>query len=156
MIPTRHVGQGDVEIGKGVETSFSTILGSCVAICLFDPESEIGGMIHYRLPHEPDASVMVRDHALYGPKALGLLYAALLSEGAQKTGIKAKIFGGGAVVNGLGDIGQMNAAFAETALLNMGIPVLAQDLGGTVARRVRFLPGIGTAHVQRIQMPTPG
>lgn len=147
-----HVGQGDVLVA-GADQSLSTILGSCVAICLFDPGAAVGGMIHYRLPYEPCPQVALKDHGLYGPTALRLLYDKMLDAGAHGAALQAKLFGGGAVVAGLCDIGQLNADFACEALHERSIQVSASDLGGTVARRVRFACDTGKAYVQRFDMP---
>lgn len=150
-----HVGQGDVIVGNDPRDCLTTILGSCVAICLYDPLSGAGGMVHFRLPFPPCPDVAPSARALYGPAALELLHERLTSIGAQDANLHAKLFGGGAVVDRLGDIGDQNVRFALRGISDLGIPLVSQDLGGTAARRVRFMPTTGHARVQRVPVDSP-
>lgn len=137
-----HVVQGDFRVSQKPGTVLTTLLGSCVATCLSDPEANVGGMNHFLLPGgNPGDS----KHFRYGLYAMEILVNALLKLGARKNRLEAKLFGGATMHDGLGRIGAANGAFALQFLSNEGIPCVAKSLGGTQARRVRFLPTVGRA-----------
>lgn len=139
---TLHIAQGEYATAKGGEASISTILGSCVATCLYDETSQLGGMNHFLLPDGAGASL---NSARFGVNAMELLINALIKEGANRNRLKAKVFGGGRMIAGLTDIGQKNASFVIDFLKREGIDCVGQSLGGTQARRVEFWPGTGRA-----------
>lgn len=142
-----HVPQGHHVVSDDPAAVMTTVLGSCVAACLYDPGTGIGGMTHFLLPRA--ASPGARQ-VLHGAQAMEILIAALLREGARRKYLTAKLFGGARVVDGLSDIGAENAAFAEAFLESEAIPVVGQSLGSTAARRVRFYPTSGQAQVKRV------
>lgn len=139
---TRHIAQGEFAVGHGGNFSISTILGSCVATCLFDETSNIGGMNHFLLP---DGAGVSLNSARFGVNAMELLINALIKEGANRQSLKAKVFGGGRMIAGLTDIGQKNATFVRDFLKREGIACVGESLGGTQARRIEFWPGTGRA-----------
>lgn len=129
-----------------------TLLGSCVAACIRDPESGIGGMNHFMLP--VDGSVSKGEaSARYGDSAMQILIGHLLRLGACRQRLEAKVFGGGAVLDGLayGNVGARNAGFVLDYLREQGIPVLAHDLLGICPRRVYYFPHSGRVLVKRLQ-----
>lgn len=128
----------------------STILGSCVAVCLHDPASGIGGMNHFLLPEGRDAHDARSER--YGVNAMEQLINALLRLGARRGGLVAKAFGGANMTPRLSPIGDANASFAREFLASEGIPCLAESYGGLNARRVLFWPQSGKAQ----QMIVPG
>lgn len=137
-----HVIQGDFAISDRPHTYLTTVLGSCVAVCLHDPARKIGGLNHFLLP---GGSGDGQDCMRYGAYAMELLINSLLKQGAERHRLVAKVFGGARMTKGLRDIGGANAEFAETFLKDEGIPVIAGDLRGDKARRVRFWPANGAA-----------
>ena len=137
-----HVNQGDHAVAESDDMVMTAVLGSCVAACLRDPLAGVGGMNHFLLPAAgPNASARV----LYGAQAMELLINALLKRGARKERLEAKLFGGGRMIAGLSDIGHNNGTFARRFLADEGIPCVAESLGGTKARRIRFWPVSGRA-----------
>ncbi|KPQ06253.1 MAG: chemotaxis signal relay system protein CheD [Rhodobacteraceae bacterium HLUCCA12] len=140
--------QGEYRVSSRPDAVITTILGSCVAACLFDPHHGIGGMNHFLLP---GADPRDRQNIKYGAYAMEQLINALLRKGAQRASLMAKVFGGAAVVRSLSDIGRNNADFALAFLKEEGIAVSAQCLGGTQGRRVRFWPHDGRAQVMLMQ-----
>lgn len=136
-----HVVQGDFIVTGESGIVLTTILGSCVATCLWDPVAAVGGMNHFLLPGEAGAGDGVR----YGVNAMELLVNGLLKQGALRGRLQAKLFGGASVVQGLSDIGAKNCEFARRFLATEGIPCVGQSLGGTRARRIRFWPKTGKA-----------
>lgn len=137
-----HVVQGDFRVSQQPEMVLTTLLGSCIATCLSDPVASVGGMNHFLLPSgDPGDSKNFR----YGLYAMEILVNGLLKLGARKSRIEAKLFGGAMMHDGLGRIGAANGAFALQFLGNEGIPCIAKSLGGTMARRIRFVPTTGQA-----------
>jgi len=126
-----------------------TLLGSCVAACLYDPVLGLGGMNHFMLPggDANDAS-----SARYGANAMELLINDLLKRGARRQRLQAKVFGGGNVLSGFHSdpIGTRNADFVVTYLAAEKIPVLARDLGDNQARKVGFFVRTGRSFVKRL------
>lgn len=142
-------GETDVSSDPGVV--ISTVLGSCVSVCIFDPQAGIGGANHYFLSTERGHS------ASYGAVAMELLINGLMRMGAERGRMRAKLFGGALMKSGLGDIGKDNATFALSYLQTERFPIMAMDLGGFSARRLHFHPVTGKARVVLTdQMPTEG
>lgn len=139
---TNHIAQGEFAVGSDSSTSISTILGSCVATCLYDVSAQIGGMNHFLLPDSGGANM---NSARYGVNAMELLINALIKKGASRSRLKAKVFGGGRMIAGLTDIGQKNAEFVLDFLRREAIDCVGQSLGGTQARRIEFWPTSGRA-----------
>ena len=137
-----HVIQGDFAIAAQSGVVLTTVLGSCVATCLWDPHRGIGGMNHFLLPGDSESD---DDSLKYGVNAMELLVNALLQQGALRTRLQAKLFGGANVIRNLSDIGAKNAAFATEFLKAEGIPCIAQSMGGDRGRRIRFWPTTGRA-----------
>ena len=137
-----HVIQGSQEVTADPHVVLTTILGSCVSTCMWDPVARVGGMNHFLLAHEPERG---RSSDRYGTFAMELLINDLLKLGASRGRLKAKLFGGAMMDGHFGRIGRSNAAFATTFLAAEDIPVIAESLGGTQARRIRFVPVTGFA-----------
>ncbi len=126
-----------------------TLLGSCVAVCLYDPNVRIVGMNHFLLP--ADIGGGGRSPASFGVHSMELLINGLMKLGADRRRLVAKIFGGGSVIGGLTTaIGERNVAFALEFLRDEGIQVVAQKVGATSALSVLFDTGTGMARVKEI------
>ena len=131
-----------------------TVLGSCVTTCIRDRVSGIGGMNHFMLPEilpEPDSPVSLS--ARYGAFAMEVLINSLISLGAQRTQMEAKVFGGGNVLPGmtLMNIGQRNADFAMQFLNNEKIRVVASDLIDVYPRKVYYFPKTGKVLLKKLR-----
>jgi chemotaxis protein CheD len=128
-------------------TAVTTVLGSCVAVCLHDPAAGIGGVNHFLLPHHVERERSTR----FGSVAIPMLVDAVLREGASRASLVAKVFGGASVL-GPGrtarSLGEDNARLALRLLADAGIPVLDHDVGGTRGRKLVFLTDEGTAWVR--------
>jgi chemotaxis protein CheD len=149
---TRHItiAQGEHRASGGPEVVMSTLLGSCVAACIYDPVVGVGGMNHFLLPGETAKGADARG---YGAHLMELLINSMMRLGAQRPRMRAKLFGGARMMAGLSDIGRRNATFAQTYLDDEGIGVVSADLGGERARRVQFWTASGRA---RIRYSAPG
>ena len=141
-----HVIQGEFAVADQPDVVYSTILGSCVAACIRDPIAKVGGMNHFLLPGEPGGSAS-HEYERYGVHLMELLINGLMQLGARRDRLEAKLFGGARVVQGLSDIGQKNAKFAEAFLTYEEIRMLPGDLGGARGRRLHFSPLSGRAWV---------
>jgi chemotaxis receptor (MCP) glutamine deamidase CheD/CheY-like chemotaxis protein len=133
----------------------STLLGSCVAVCLHDPKRRTGGMNHYLLPTGTPGLSPGRA----GDRATReLIHLATLS-GSKPDDLTASIFGGGAVVGHLGsvatiggfDIGARNIEMARRELEAAGIPVIHSEVGGRQGRRIDLNTATGVASTRLIQ-----
>ena len=87
-----HIIQGEYKVVSDPDVVLTTILGSCVAACLRDPVSGVGGMNHFLLPGT--GSVTGGDATRYGVHLMELLINGLLKQGARRDRLEAKIFGG--------------------------------------------------------------
>ena len=134
----------------------STLLGSCIAVCLHDSAAHVGGMNHFLLGR-PDAGQTVGVHEMqrYGVHAMELLINALMRKGANRSRLRAQIYGGANIVAGLGSIGSSNAEFARRFMQTEGIRIGHCDVGGKQARRLEFMPYDGKARCRALaEMPT--
>lgn len=155
------VTQGEAYASAKPGVVMSTVLGSCIATCLYDPEAKVGGMNHFLLaePMSKDAQD-ARDRS-YGLFLMELLINEMLKLGAQKSRMKARVYGGANMSQGLGRIGSVNAAFARQFLSDEGIPLVFEDLEGTHARRIDFQPATGRVRARSVapdrqaEIPTP-
>jgi len=131
-----------------------TVLGSCVSTCIRDKLSGIGGMNHFMLPDaSPDKDNPVSLSARYGAFAMEVLINSLISMGAQRTLLEAKVFGGGNVLPGMTtmNIGQRNADFALGFLSDEKIRVVARDLIDVYPRKVYYFPKTGKVLVKKLR-----
>ena len=135
------------------EKPLSTLLGSCVAVCLFDPLMKIGGINHFMLPEMGRSKNSDVDSLLSGSYAMEALLNALLIKGAKKLRLQAKAFGGGTIIDTDGgslSIGMRNANFAKEWLVREGIPLRSSDFLGPWSRKIVFLPFNGEAFCKRL------
>lgn len=127
----------------------TTVLGSCIAVCLWDPQLRIGGINHYLLPlWNGDGLATPR----YGNVAIALLIDKLMAHGCRPSRLVAKIFGGAAMWHGRETaylIGERNASFARRCLAEQNIAVMAADVGGDGGRKIIFDTGNGGVLLRR-------
>lgn len=129
-----------------------TILGSCVAVGLWDPTTSVGGMIHFVLPRAPGLGA--RDPARYGDSGIALMIERIRALGANPSGLRAKVFGGAGVLRGNepdgGRLGVENVEIALRSLLDERIPIVAVETGGDRGRKIHFHTGDGSAWVKQV------
>jgi chemotaxis protein CheD len=131
-----------------------TVLGSCVAACIRDRISGIGGMNHFMLPDSNrNSNDPTSISARYGTYAMEMMINQLLKIGARRSNLEAKLFGGGSVLKGLVtvNVGERNAEFALEYLHNEGIAIAGQDLLDVYPRKVYFFPNSGRVLVKKIR-----
>lgn len=120
-----------------------TILGSCVAICLWDPVSGIGGINHYMLPNWSGNDLA---SPKYGNIAIDKLLERMAHLGAKRENLKAKIFGGGEIIESRANgalVGERNIRVARMILEEKKIPVVASSTGGKKGRKILFFTDTG-------------
>jgi len=139
-----HIIQGEYHVTSDPNVVLTTLLGSCVAACLRDPHAGIGGMNHFLLPGRETRARRLEAET-YGVHLMELLVNGLLREGARRERLEAKLFGGGRTMEGLSDIGALNADFAERFLANEGIACVGGSLRGAQGRRIQYWPVSGRA-----------
>jgi chemotaxis protein CheD len=140
------------------EGAITTVLGSCVSTCLWDPLTQIGGMNHFMLPGDtaaPDSPWAAS--ARFGVYAMEVLINDMLRLGADRRRMVAKVFGGAQLLAGFDrlDVGAKNSEFVLEFLKVEGIRVLAQDLLDVCPRKVHFCIDNGKVQVKRLSL-TPG
>lgn len=144
---------GEFHVGTRGEL-LVTVLGSCVSACLFDSAAGVGGMNHFMLPASDVGRRSSDDMpARLGIHAMELLINALVQRGARKGALRAKVFGGGAVLQGMtsSNVGERNAEFALDFLRTEGIPVIAQDLLDVHPRKIYFFPDTARVLVRKLR-----
>lgn len=137
-------------IATAEPATITTILGSCVAVCLWEPRLRIGGMNHYMLPFETGAS---SGSARFGDVAIRQLVSRLMALGARPDRLEATLAGGACVMEAFrrhdGDhVGYRNADLAERLLPAHGIRIFRRELGGNRGRKLIF--GTMTGEIQVI------
>ena len=137
----------------------STLLGSCVSACLWDPVNRVVGMNHFLLAHKRyrlKGDVLGSEAGRYGIHSMELLVNSMLSQGAKRNLIRAKAFGGGNVIGGGSHdnffaVGSVNVRFIREFLDNEGIPLEKEHLGGTFGRIIHFHSEDFSVYMKRIE-----
>ena len=143
--------QGQAHVSGAAGDELTTILGSCVASCLFDPAAKVGGMNHFLLPEPPHSHDPAEVDVHYGVYLMEILINDMLRQGASKAQLKAHLYGGANLRAGMAPIGTANAAFARAFLDREHIPLLREDLGGSNARRIEFRPATGRVRCRVVE-----
>lgn len=132
----KYINVGEFYIGIK-PTEVCTILGSCVAVCLYDRLERIGGMNHYLIPLWNGKGLQ---SPKYGNIAIHRLVEGMTNIGCRVENLEAKIFGGGNVINTVSSesmmVGRKNIVVAQEVLDEYKIPVIARDVGGELGRRI--------------------
>lgn len=129
----------------------TTILGSCVSVCLWDPSTKIGGINHFLLPVDGgDDQSSLR----FGNLAVRELIEEVLTAGGEQGRLKAKLFGGACVLeafrNRENHLGSKNVQIAREVLNSADIPIIGQDVGGHRGRKLIFHTDNGSAWVKQL------
>ncbi len=145
---------------SGEEVVVTTLLGSCIAACLYDPVRRVIGMNHFLLSnrrYSKDLPVAITEAGRYGIYAMELVINEMLKLKAQKHNLRAKVFGGGSVMqtrvgtDNFFCVGEVNQRFILEFLQNEGIPLVTSDLGGDSGRVIFFCSRDYSVYVRKIQ-----
>jgi chemotaxis protein CheD len=150
-VETVSVMQGEIHC-SAVPRIMTTVLGSCVAVCLWDRVRGVGGMNHFVLPTDPRGERNTR----YGNVAIAELKAGLLRLGCRLSDIQAKVFGGAAVLpfGGTETVGSNNIRLALDQLQRDQIRIVAQRTGGVRGQQIRFETSTGEVFARYISAAT--
>ena len=143
---THYLQPGFLHIAE--DTTISTILGSCVAVCVWDAARRVGGMNHFLLPR---GTMTAGSEGRFGETAVPRLIDELLQAGTRRGSLQAKIFGGSCITaapDRHDHLGLKNVNVALEILDRAGIAVVATDVGGARGRKLLFHTGEGTALVR--------
>lgn len=135
------------------EMAIVTVLGSCIAACLWDRFMRIGGMNHFMLPEGDSRDASGR----YGSYAMELLINEMLKMGARRESMQAKVFGGAQVMANFTtmNVGERNTDFVTEYLQTERIPIVSEDVLDIYPRKVVFFPSTGKAMVKRLAHAHP-
>jgi chemotaxis receptor (MCP) glutamine deamidase CheD len=127
-----------------------TLLGSCIAVCLWDPMRAIGGMNHFMLPRGDAGGDLA---SRFGVHAMDRLIGAMMRLGADRRRFVAKVFGGAHVLDlaeSPNSVPQQNIRFAREFMAAEGFRCVGEDVGGRQPRQVQFHTTTGQAAVRRL------
>jgi len=144
----RYLHPGQVHVALDA-CAITTILGSCVAVCLWSPRFGVGGMNHFLLPHWVSGEAR---SPRFANAAVEALLDRLTAAGCDKKELRAKVFGGASMVDAFktrqASLGDRNVAVALEILRAERIPVINQDVGGERGRKLTFHSHDGSAWVK--------
>ena len=118
-------------------------LGSCVAVCLYDPVAQVGGMLHALLPSAPGDNGANGTPTKFVDRGLPILFEKMMALGAQQNRLLVYLCGGAQILSAPGfsnnlNIGQRNIQTAEALLQEAGFRIRAKDIGGNAGRTVKL------------------
>jgi len=139
------------------DEAITTVLGSCISVCIRDPLEGVGGMNHFMLPEDaagarnswldPQLGLATR----YGTYAMESLVNDLLKLGSQRERLELKLFGGGRILGSMTDVGARNIEFIHGLARLEGYRIAAEDVGGTQPRKIVYFPAEGRVRVRRLR-----
>lgn len=150
---TAKILPGEYYVTRNQEM-ITTVLGSCISVCVYEPTLGMGGMNHFMLPSSNslnDSEDLLSDSFRYGDVAMERMINDLLRNGADKRRLKFKAFGGGQIIRQMTSVGDRNIRFLRKFMVLEGYKLDAQDLGGIHPRKVNFFPLEGRVMVKKLQ-----
>jgi chemotaxis protein CheD len=153
---TAKILPGEYYVTRNDE-AITTVLGSCISVCIRDAVEGVGGMNHFMLPQEATSgrtgwlNAAVGLATRYGSYAMESLVNDLLKLGAARNRLEIKIFGGSRILASLTDVGQRNINFIRGYARIEGYAIAAEDLGGSQPRKIVYFPAQGRVRVRRLR-----
>ena len=138
-----RVGIGELAVSGNADDVLSTVaLGSCVAVCLWEPMARIAGLLHFMLPDSSlNLSRAQLEPAVFADTGISMLFRAAYSLGAQKKWCKVRLVGGADIAgrgndaaDGIFNVGRRNVLAARGVLWRNGILIEREAVGGTTPR----------------------
>lgn len=150
------VGIADMKILQWDGELITYALGSCIGICLYDPQVKLGALIHIMLPINMEAGR--KNTMKYADTGIKETLNQLAAKGARKDRLIAKIAGGAKMFevagnNSLGNIGARNIESVKMNLRKEGIRIISENVGGSVARTLSFYPATGIGEIRAYGQP---
>ncbi|MBL4608353.1 MAG: chemoreceptor glutamine deamidase CheD [Pseudomonadales bacterium] len=151
---------GEIYVTKKGEI-ISTVLGSCISVCMMDVERGIAGMNHFMLPRgkgELPIKGVDGNSTRYGNWAMEFLINEMIKAGSRKETLDVKVFGGGQVLAEMEfmDIGQCNIDFVFSYLVQEGMPINRHDVGGIYPRKLLFFGDTGRVKMKKLKETRDG
>ena len=150
------VGIADMKILQWDGELITYALGSCIGICLYDPQVKLAALIHIMLPINMEAGR--KNTMKYADTGIKETLTLLAGRGARKDRLVAKIAGGAKMFevagnNNLGNIGARNIESVKMNLRKEGIRIISENVGGSVARTLSFYPATGIGEIRAYGQP---
>lgn len=141
---------GEFYVTEGEEI-ITTVLGSCISVCIRDTALTIGGMNHFLLPEgASDQSAGGVNSTQYGVNAMEVLINTVLSHGGVRNRLEVKLFGGATVLRSRTNVGEKNIQFVREYLREEGMSATTEDLGGFHPRKIIYFPFSGRTLVKKL------
>lgn len=158
-IYVEKVGIADMRFVKAPDRIRTSGLGSCVGLVIYDFDKRIAGLAHVMLPESSLSKVTEFNPAKYADTAVEVLVSKLLTFGARRFTLKAKMAGGAqmfqfATNNEMMRIGPRNVAAIKSELERLKIPLISEDVGGNSGRTIEFDPSQGLLFIKTIHQGT--
>jgi len=151
-----RVAMADLGVARAPTVLMTIGLGSCVGVTLYDPVAKLGGMAHIMLPYQRMGSVNGKP-GKYADRAITILLQELISRGAVKQRLEAKLAGGaqmfaskGAEASEILKVGQRNVEAARRILGEIGVRIVAADTGGYHGRTIELATETGALRIKTI------
>ena len=148
---TAKILPGEYYVTK-LDEMITTVLGSCIAVCAYDPIAGVGGMNHFMLPESAeDATDLLGKSFRFGDVAMERMINDMLKNGSKVRNIVFKAFGGGKMLENMSDVGGRNIDFLHKFMQLEGLKITSSDLGGPYPRKVNFYVDTGKIMMKRLQ-----
>ena len=140
MAESKIIGIAELSVERDPQIITTLGLGSCIGVTMYDGARKVGGMVHIMLPTSTAGD---GNRAKFADTGIIELYENMIRNGASKASLKAKLAGGAhmfsnSMANDVIKIGQRNAVTARGVLRSLGIPIVAEDIGGTYGRTIEL------------------
>lgn len=140
---TLDIPMGGLGLTTKDKSTLQTFVGSCVAVCIYDPVEKIAGMAHVMLPKNNTGEEIPKPEGKFVDVAIKVLLEKLTASGAKQTRLKAKMAGGASVFQNEGsknlfNIGERNIDAIKSILGEKKIPIISEDVGAKTGRWVSF------------------
>ena len=155
MTQKERIGISEYKILSAPGTLVTYGLGSCLGIIFYDAGTQLGGMAHTLLP-KPRPGMEGERKTKFVTTAIQLMLEDLVARGCRQENLVAKLFGGANMFASLQSadketIGQRNVRVAKETLVAAGIPLVAEDTGGSFGRTLEFDLGSGQVMVRSVR-----
>ena len=149
------VGMADLQVCKAPDALTTLGLGSCIGACIYDPATKVAGMVHYMLP---DSTRIKNNQNIAKFGDTGIVEAIRLMEkmGAKRSRMTAKIAGGARMFALTSsslpnmNVGDNNIEAAKLVFKNLGIPIIAEDVGLNYGRTIEFYAEDGSLIIKSV------
>jgi chemotaxis protein CheD len=150
-VATAKILPGEYYVTQSSEI-ITTVLGSCISVCIFDLDKRVGGMNHFMLPGGNDNAIDLNSYSFrYGDVAMERLINDVIKAGGARYNLCFKAFGGGQIIRNMTSIGTSNIDFLNKFLALEGFRLTASDMGGRHPRKVRFDPMTGKVWIKKLE-----